>query len=197
MEYPATGNGRRTYLTNTILKDAGWLFENGFKVPAQPQRFTAVERSSGDIIWAYEADTLQPLAKDIEESETVGVDQVDVYDLDRPGVQFIPERKIVAFFRSDERVEVAESQRHPARQVALDFVSRVEAILTRSPYYPADYRQRAEEIAALSKHVSVAPQLADPWQEHPDYPMADWRAEVSNGDTVRGYQDWVKAKLDE
>jgi hypothetical protein len=197
MENPATRNGRRTYLADTILKDAGWLFENGFNVPAQPQRFTAVERSSGDIIWAYEADTLQSLAKNIEESETAGVDQVDVYDLDRPGVQFIPERKIVAFFRSDERVEVAESQRLPARQVALDFVSRVEAILTRSPYYPADYRQRAEEIAALSKHVSVAPQLADPWQEHPDYPMADWRAEVSNGDTVRGYQDWVKAKLDE
>ena len=147
MDNPSTSNARREYLTDTILKDAGWLFDNGYKVPAHPQRFTAVERSSNDIIWAYESDTLQSLAKDIEESETVGVDQVDVFDLDRPGVQFIPERKIVAFFRSDERVEVAESQRLPARQVALDFVSRVEAILTRSPYYPADYRQRAEEIA--------------------------------------------------
>ena len=112
MENPATGNGRRTYLTNTILKAAGWLLENGYKVPAQPQRFTAVERSSGDIMWAYEADTLQSLAKDIEESETVGVDQVDVYDLDRPGVQFIPERKIVAFFRADERVEISNPHQH-------------------------------------------------------------------------------------
>lgn len=157
MENPATRNGRRTYLADTILKDAGWLFENGFKVPAQPQRFTAVERSSGDIIWAYEADTLQSLAKDIEESETVGVDQVDVYDLDRPGVQFIPERKIVAFFRSDERVEIPNPHQPPAPQASPD----------------------------------------NPWEEHPDYPMSDWRYEVANEDTVRGYQDWVRAKLDE
>ena len=157
MENPATGNGRRTYLTNTILKDAGWLFENGFKAPAQPQRFTAVERSSGDIIWAYEADTLQSLAKNIEESETVGVDQVDVYDLDRPGVQFILERKIVAFFRSDERVEIPNPHQPPAPQASPD----------------------------------------NPWEEHPGYPMSDWRYEVANEDTVRGYQDWVRAKLDE
>jgi hypothetical protein len=157
MENPATGNGRRTYLTNTILKDAGWLLENGFKVPAQPQRFTAVERSSGDIIWAYEADTLQSLAKNIEESETAGVDQVDVYDLDRPGVQFILERKIVAFFRSDERVEIPNPHQPPAPQASPD----------------------------------------NPWEEHPDYPMSDWRYEVANEDTVRGYQDWVRAKLDE
>jgi hypothetical protein len=157
MEDPATRNGRRTYLADTIFKDAGWLLENGFKVPAQPQRFTAVERSSGDIIWAYEADTLQSLAKNIEESENVGVDQVDVYDLDRPGVQFILERKIVAFFRADERVEISNPRQPPAPQASPD----------------------------------------NPWEEHPDYPMSDWRYEVANQDTVCGYQNWVKAKLDE
>jgi len=87
----------------------------------------------------------------------VGVDQVDVYDLDRPGVQFIPERKIVAFFRADERVEISNPHQPPAPQASPD----------------------------------------DPWKEHPDYPMADWRYEVANEDTVRGYQDWVRAKLDE
>jgi len=30
------------------------------------------------------------------------------------------------------------------------------------------------------------------WDEDAEYPMKDWRYEVSNGDTVLGYQDWVK-----
>ena len=157
MDNPSSSNARRAYLTDTILKDAGWLFDNGYKVPAHPQRFAAVERSSNDIIWAYESDTLQSLAKDIEESETVGVDQVDVFDLDRPGVQFIPERKIVAFFRTDERVDIPNPHQPPAPQVSPD----------------------------------------NPWEEHPDYPMSDWRYEVANEDTVRGYQDWVRAKQNE
>jgi hypothetical protein len=157
MDNPSTSNARREYLTDTILKDAGWLFDNGYKVPAHPQRFTAVERSSNDIIWAYESDTLQSLAKDIEESETVGVDQVDVFVLDRPGVQFIPERKIVAFFRTDERVDIPNPHQPPAPQVSPD----------------------------------------NPWEEHPDYPMSDWRYEVANEDTVRGYQDWVRARQNE
>jgi len=157
MDNPSTSNARRAYLTDTILKDAGWLFDNGYKVPAHPQRFTAVERSSNDIIWAYESDTLQSLAKDIEESETVGVDQVDVFDLDRPGVQFIPERKIVAFFRSDERVDIPNPHQPPAPQVSPD----------------------------------------NPWEEDPDYPMSNWRYEVANEDTVRSYQDWVRAKQNE
>jgi len=157
MDNPSTSNARREYLTDTILKDAGWLFDNGYKVPAHPQRFAAVERSSNDIMWAYESDTLQSLAKDIEESETVGVDQVDVFDLDRPGVQFIPERKIVAFFRSDERVDIPNPHQPPAPQVSPD----------------------------------------NPWEEHPNYPMSDWRYEVANEDTVRGYQDWVRAKQNE
>lgn len=157
MDNPSTSNARRAYLTDTILKDAGWLFDNGYKVPAHPQRFAAVERSSNDIMWAYESDTLQSLAKDIEESETVAVDQVDVFDLDRPGVQFIPERKIVAFFRSDERVDIPNPHQPPAPQVSPD----------------------------------------NPWEEHPDYPMSDWRYEVANEDTVRSYQDWVRAKQNE
>jgi len=157
MDNPSTSNARRAYLTDTILKDAGWLFDNGYKVPAHPQRFTAVERSSNDIIWAYESDTLQSLAKDIEESKTVGVDQIDVFDLDRPGVQFIPERKIVAFFRTDERVDIPNPHQPPAPQVSSD----------------------------------------NPWEEHPNYPMSDWRYEVANEDTVRGYQDWVRAKQNE
>ncbi|QRM34823.1 hypothetical protein [Microvirga sp. VF16] len=35
------------------------------------------------------------------------------------------------------------------------------------------------------------------WDDHPDYPSEDWKYEVENGDTRRGYWDWVAAKLEE
>lgn len=31
----------------------------------------------------------------------------------------------------------------------------------------------------------------DGWGEHPDYLIGDWREDVANGDTRRGYWDWV------
>jgi hypothetical protein len=30
--------------------------------------------------------------------------------------------------------------------------------------------------------------------EDEDYPLKDWQYEVANGDTRRGYEDWVIAK---
>ena len=33
------------------------------------------------------------------------------------------------------------------------------------------------------------------WGEHPEYPVEDWIADVANGDTRRGYWEWVEAKL--
>lgn len=32
--------------------------------------------------------------------------------------------------------------------------------------------------------------------EHKRYPLKDWKYEVANGDTRRGYSDWVEAKLE-
>ena len=29
------------------------------------------------------------------------------------------------------------------------------------------------------------------WNEHPDYPVEDWKAHVQAGDTRRGYWTWV------
>jgi hypothetical protein len=34
----------------------------------------------------------------------------------------------------------------------------------------------------------------DLWASDPEYPKEDWAMEVVNGDTVAGYQDWVKAR---
>jgi hypothetical protein len=35
------------------------------------------------------------------------------------------------------------------------------------------------------------------WGHHPDKLIEDWRYEVANGDTRRGYWEWVAAQLDE
>jgi hypothetical protein len=35
------------------------------------------------------------------------------------------------------------------------------------------------------------------WDDHPDYPSEDWQHEVENGDTRRGYWDWVASKLEQ
>ena len=37
--------------------------------------------------------------------------------------------------------------------------------------------------------------MDDPWADHPDHPVADWQAEVANGDTRLGYWDWVSARF--
>lgn len=35
------------------------------------------------------------------------------------------------------------------------------------------------------------------WGEHPKFPISDWKLEVENDDTRRGYWDWVAARLEE
>lgn len=35
----------------------------------------------------------------------------------------------------------------------------------------------------------------DPWGSNPDYPVEDWQYQVTNGDTRRGYWDWVDAEI--
>jgi len=32
--------------------------------------------------------------------------------------------------------------------------------------------------------------------EHPDYPVEDWKYEVSNGDTALGYNEWVEHQIE-
>lgn len=36
-----------------------------------------------------------------------------------------------------------------------------------------------------------------PFKENKKYPLSDWKYEVDNGDTRYGYDDWLKAKLEE
>lgn len=44
--------------------------------------------------------------------------------------------------------------------------------------------------------MAVKP-TTDPWGfEHDEFPRSDWKDEVRNGDTLRGYRDWVMAQLE-
>jgi hypothetical protein len=36
----------------------------------------------------------------------------------------------------------------------------------------------------------------DYWGQHPTYPRSNWEYEVVNGDTQRGYWDWVAAQIE-
>jgi hypothetical protein len=44
------------------------------------------------------------------------------------------------------------------------------------------------------REITLAENLADHhgyWEEHPIYPLEDWRYEVENGDTRLGYWEWI------
>lgn len=66
-----------------LLKDAG------LDIGDQPKRFIALEKNEqGDILWAMFADDLIKMAREIEQSETTGVERLPVYDLDAPDTNF-------------------------------------------------------------------------------------------------------------
>lgn len=57
-----------------------------------------------------------------------------------------------------------------------------------------DYLERRARIIAEKRRSWTG---EDPWDDHPDHPSSDWSQEVANGDTRRGYVDWVRARLEE
>lgn len=50
---------------------------------------------------------------------------------------------------------------------------------------------------SLNNQATSLRDFYDIWDEYPEYPVEDWHFEVANGDTRRGYWDWVEAKIDE
>lgn len=62
----------------------------------------------------------------------------------------------------------------------------------------------AAELGSSTETTTEAPETPEelmsrfsPHGEHPQHPRSDWRYEVANGDTQRGYWEYVAAKLDE
>lgn len=71
-------------------RDADYLLKDaGRTLSYKPKRFIALEKNeSGDILWAIFADSKREMAKEIEQSETTGVERLPVYDLDAPDSKF-------------------------------------------------------------------------------------------------------------
>lgn len=51
--------------------------------------------------------------------------------------------------------------------------------------------QTVEFQVSVVGHVNVLAQVVEPWADIPDFPVADWKAEVAGGETRMGYLDWV------
>ena len=51
--------------------------------------------------------------------------------------------------------------------------------------------QRELDLTAPQLGEVLSEGLPEPWQDDERFPMADWRHEVGNGDTLLGYPAWV------
>lgn len=56
--------------------------------------------------------------------------------------------------------------------------------------YKADKRLNPDQLSTKYRGPNGT------WGEHPLWPVADWREEISNDDTRIGYWEWVEGKID-
>lgn len=49
-------------------------------------------------------------------------------------------------------------------------------------------------LGGVTGRKASPPATGSAWDSDPEYPLEDWQYEVANGDTVLGYQDWLKAQ---
>lgn len=80
-----------------------------------------------------------------------------------------------------------------------DFLERSEVSLSLSPdeILEALGQVRKAPAHAATPDIEAKADPVDPWADHPIYSGEDWRDEVANGDTRRGYAEWVSAKIEE
>lgn len=73
--------------------------------------------------------------------------------------------------------EVSEMAGHPLQAEATELIG----LRSRDAEEPTD-------AGALAERYGY-------WQDHPKYPVEDWRFEVANGDSRQSYWDWVAAQV--
>lgn len=74
----------------------------------------------------------------------------------------------------------------------------IQTIVEEAPEpLPADVEMLTTSIRTAAIAALVVDTGGDLWGKHPKYSRTDWRYEVENGDTMLGYWEWVKCKLDE
>lgn len=66
------------------------------------------------------------------------------------------------------------------------------------PQTAATYQPMVKyEDLGLSDHPNMPVGTDDHWAEHARYTRTDWRKEVAENNTQRGYWSWVRARLEE
>ena len=60
-----------------------------------------------------------------------------------------------------------------------------------------DAIEHLEEEAARNAEIAAGTRWAPEshWDDHDEFPVADWQAEVENGDTRQSYVDWVNSQM--
>lgn len=76
-------------------------------------------------------------------------------------------------------------------QIPLNQVGEfIDALRTAAEIQPVELHHSALAVDGLIQNFGA-------WGEHPEWRRADWRHEVANNNTQRGYWDYVAAQLDE
>ena len=63
-------------------------------------------------------------------------------------------------------------------------------------------KEQADEIIRILNESQYYREQNEPlsgykyWDEHPGYPRADWKYEVRNDDTSKGYWSWVQTQIE-
>ncbi|HEX5426550.1 MAG TPA: hypothetical protein VFW94_23585 [Candidatus Acidoferrales bacterium] len=147
---PQDVHAQRAAKIRELLEDSPAVEENGYEIPATPERYLCIERQSGDAVWAYTDDTLAGLARSIDESETTA-DDYEAIDLDTDQ-SFNVEMSVSAFYSHGEpsRVEIHPTAPPPAPspladtrllakvREALDYAQKL--IPTARRYFPKSIR---------------------------------------------------------
>lgn len=62
---------------------------------------------------------------------------------------------------------------------------------------PPEEAPTEEPTPATATYDSLKDSFGGTWGELPDYPVADWQAEVADDNTRQGYWEWVESKLED
>jgi len=92
--------------------------------------------------------------------------------------------------RAEDRAERALNQENlePEWRAIYVAVAQVHATLA--------VAEAVERLATRPAHADAPEATVSHRDEDPRYPVADWRYEVTNGDTALGYWEWVGRRKD-
>lgn len=111
-----------------------------------------------------------------------------------PGEHYQPE---VTAGAGELRVQVGLPNEEPDQDDrTIVFTFNNEGLITDS-YVSADQSVATSSLTYDEIYNALVGPGGDPWASDPDYPVEDWQYEVANGDTRRGYQEWLRARREE